>query len=164
MTAPVERNGESIPMTAPIAVGRGRGRSVPMTAPVESDERDEGVRMAFYLPAAYDLESAPHPTEGSVELVAVPERTLSVRRFSWCRPTDGSTARPTGCSRRSIESTFESSASRSSWATRGRGPCRSSGETRSPSRSKRARREPRPFIRALSDRAGAVIADEETNR
>lgn len=95
MTAPVERNGESIPMTAPAAVGRGRGRSVPMTAPVESDERDEGVRMAFYLPAAYDLESAPQPTEGSVELVAVPERTLAARRFSWW-PTNGRIDRETG--------------------------------------------------------------------
>lgn len=94
MTAPVEQDGESIPMTAPVAVGRGRGRSVPMTAPVESDERDEGVRMAFYLPAAYDLESAPRPTEGSVELVAVPDRTLAVRRFSWW-PTDGRIARET---------------------------------------------------------------------
>lgn len=82
MSAPVE-TGASIPMTAPVAVGKRRGRSVPMTAPVESDERAEGVRMAFYLPADFDLESAPRPTDGSVELVAIPERTLAVRRFSW---------------------------------------------------------------------------------
>jgi hypothetical protein len=94
ITAPVRRSGESIPMTAPVAVGRGRGRSVPMTAPVEADERAGRVRMAFYLPAEYDVESAPHPTEGAVELVAVPERTLAVRRFSWW-PTDGRVERET---------------------------------------------------------------------
>lgn len=93
MTAPVETR-ESIPMTASVAVGKRRGRSVPMTAPVERDERAEGVRMAFYLPADYDVESAPRPTGESVELVAVPERTLAVQRFSWW-PTDGRIDRET---------------------------------------------------------------------
>ena len=97
--------GGEIRMTAPVE-SEGRGESIPMTAPVEvaSDARDgsrstadgaEGVRMAFYLPPAYDLDSAPTPTDPTVDLVAVPERTLAVRRFSW-RPTDRRVARETG--------------------------------------------------------------------
>jgi hypothetical protein len=93
MTAPVEADGEgeSLSMTAPVEVGSG-GESVSMTAPVAmlgdepTEGEDGGVRMAFYLPAEYDASSAPVPTDPSVELVAVPERTLAVRRFSW-RPT-----------------------------------------------------------------------------
>ncbi|MEF8791597.1 MAG: heme-binding protein [Haloarculaceae archaeon] len=96
MTAPVEsRSSESIPMTAPVEIESGSGRSIPMTAPVETTGEPEGVRMAFYLPPAYDPDSAPSPTDSSVELVAVPERTLAVRRFSW-RPTDGRIDRETG--------------------------------------------------------------------
>lgn len=94
--------GADVAMTAPVEVGE-RGRSIPMTAPVEVEsgvgggsggtpsgmvEGGDGVRMAFYLPPAYDLDSAPAPTDPSVDLVVVPERTLAVRRFSW-RPTDG---------------------------------------------------------------------------
>ncbi len=96
-TAPVESGdrGESIPMTAPVKVGsESRGGSIPMTAPVETADGSDGVRMAFYLPPAYDLDSAPTPTDPSVDLVAVPERTLAVRRFSW-RPTDDRVARET---------------------------------------------------------------------
>jgi hypothetical protein len=82
MTAPVEMTeGAELSMTAPVEVG---GRTVPMTAPVASDrdgEDDDRVRMGFYLPAGYDLESAPRPTDEAVTLVGVPERTLAVRRF-----------------------------------------------------------------------------------
>jgi hypothetical protein len=98
-TAPVESGndrGESIPMTAPVEVESGsRSGSIPMTAPVETVDGSDGVRMAFYLPPTYDLDSAPTPTDPSVDLVAVPERTLAVRRFSW-RPTDDRVARETG--------------------------------------------------------------------
>ncbi len=91
MTAPVEVDGDggegvSIPMTAPVEVSDG-DRRIPMTAPVETDEGEDGVRMAFYLPAEFDAETAPRPTDEDVTLVAVPERTLAVRRFSW-RATD----------------------------------------------------------------------------
>ncbi|MFC7097286.1 SOUL family heme-binding protein [Halobaculum marinum] len=92
MTAPVQVDGDggdggvSIPMTAPVEVSDGN-RRIPMTAPVETDASADGVRMAFYLPAEYDAETAPRPTDEDVTLVAVPERTLAVRRFSW-RATD----------------------------------------------------------------------------
>lgn len=95
-----------IAMTAPVEVtdhedgagertGRGSdGRAIPMTAPVEAAETEAGVRMAFFLPAEYDYESAPRPADDAVEPVAVPERTLAVRRFRW-RPTDGRIDRET---------------------------------------------------------------------
>jgi hypothetical protein len=94
--------GGRVPMTAPVELGR----KIPMTAPVETeadsgprDEGDEsagerageaseaGVRMAFHLPESYDYESAPRPTDPSVRLLEVPERTLAVLGFSW-RPSD----------------------------------------------------------------------------
>ena len=84
--------GSEVPMTAPVESGS--GGSIPMTAPVERSGEPDGVRMAFHLPPEYDLDSAPSPTDPSVELVAVPERTLAVRRFSW-RPTDGRIDRET---------------------------------------------------------------------
>lgn len=79
MTAPVESDaGESASMTAPAD-----SESVAMTAPVESETTGEGVRMAFYLPGAYDYDSAPRPTADSVRLVERPGRTLAVIGFSW---------------------------------------------------------------------------------
>jgi hypothetical protein len=102
MTAPVESSGESIPMTAPVETGgesAGRGdpdasESISMTAPVESDSTDAGVRMAFYLPAEYDYDTAPRPTDDSVRLVEQPGRTLAVLGFSWFT-TEGRVARKT---------------------------------------------------------------------
>ena len=80
-------------MTAPVEVA-GRGTEIPMTTPVETDTEgpEAGVRMAFFLPAEYDADSAPEPTDDAVSLRAVPERTLAVRQFSWW-PSDGRVAR-----------------------------------------------------------------------
>lgn len=94
MTAPVavRDDGTEVPMTGPVEVGES-GSELPMTAPVETDTGAAGgVRMAFYLPPEYDIVSAPTPTDDDVELVALGERTLAVRRFSW-RPTDRRVAR-----------------------------------------------------------------------
>jgi len=88
MTAPVEvADAEAASGTGSASSGRSGGRTISVTAPVEAATTAEGVRMAFFLPAEYDYDSAPRPTDSSVELVAVPERTLAVRRFRW-RPTD----------------------------------------------------------------------------
>ncbi len=107
MTTPVEVTGEGtgIEMTAPVTVSAVREFPTPVPAAGavggtgevvggrtdagtdrEAGEEDEAVRMAFYLPARYDLASAPRPTDDAVDLVAAPERTLAVKRFSW-RPT-----------------------------------------------------------------------------
>ena len=94
MTAPVEvnRRDPESPVAGPVAPSP--GRSVPMTAPVETIDVEDGVRMAFYLPADFDLGSAPRPVDERIELVAAPERTLAVRRFSG-RPTDERVRRET---------------------------------------------------------------------
>ena len=86
MTTPVAVDGQgtSIRMTAPVETN---SRTISMTAPVETTDDRDSIRMAFYLPEAYDIDSAPEPTEAGVELVSVPERTLAVSRFSW-RPTE----------------------------------------------------------------------------
>lgn len=75
MTAPVvTRDGESIQMTAPVRSG-------------SSEDTDNEVRMAFYLPPTYDAESAPEPTDDAVALVVEPPKTLAVKRFSWYAPS-----------------------------------------------------------------------------
>jgi len=80
-------------------------RSIPMTTPVETQPRTKILmttpvrsvlttndaakrRMAFYLPAEYDPDTAPEPTAANVELVTEPEKTVAVSPFSWYA-TDG---------------------------------------------------------------------------
>ena len=88
MTAPVEidTRGASIEMTTPVEVDLGRRLLESDAGDGGADPRQDGVRMAFSLPAEYGPESAPTPTDDRVELVTVPERTLAVKQFSW-RPT-----------------------------------------------------------------------------
>lgn len=77
---------ESISMTAPVETQG--GSSISMTAPVRSETADEAdaVRMAFYLPAEYDPDTAPEPMEPDVEIVVEPEQTVAAIRFSWYAP------------------------------------------------------------------------------
>ncbi|WP_436923383.1 SOUL family heme-binding protein [Halosimplex amylolyticum] len=96
MTAPVEVTdpGTKLAMTTPVEMAR--PTPVGSTTPAEpaTSRAESGVRMAFYLPPEYDVDSAPSPTDDDVDLVSVPERTLAVRRFSW-RATDDRLARET---------------------------------------------------------------------
>ncbi|MEF8774561.1 MAG: heme-binding protein, partial [Halobacteriales archaeon] len=71
----------SVAMTAPVETGG--GASVAMTAPVRSEAVNGEVRMAFYLPASYDAETAPEPTDPAVALDTEPARTVAAKRFSW---------------------------------------------------------------------------------
>ncbi|MFT4891156.1 MAG: hypothetical protein ACI9YT_002078 [Halobacteriales archaeon] len=90
-----ERN-ESVAMTAPVATEG--GQELPMTAPVLSGDvdaeggADDRTRMAFYLPPAYDPETAPVPTDPAVRLVVEPPKTVAASGFSWYA-TDGRVAR-----------------------------------------------------------------------
>ena len=88
MTAPVATGGEAIAMTAPVRTARGGGEAVSMTAPVRTDREGSAVTMAFYLPAEYDAETAPAPTDPEVRLVVEPPRTVASRRFSWYATDD----------------------------------------------------------------------------
>jgi len=87
-TARVATGGEAIAMTAPVRTVRDGGESVSMTAPVRTDREGSTVTMAFYLPAAYDPETAPPPTDPKVRLVVEPPRTVATRRFSWYATDD----------------------------------------------------------------------------
>ena len=90
------RSATEVSMTAPVesAPGPRDGDAISMTAPVESNSDADGVRMAFYLPAEYDYDSAPRPTDDAVRLVEMPGRTLAVLGFSWWT-TDDRVARKT---------------------------------------------------------------------
>ena len=86
MTAPVATRGASIAMTTPVRT-RTTGSGVEKTAATEEGRAPEaGMRMGFYLPASYGPDTAPEPTEETVELVAEPEKTVAVKRFSWYAP------------------------------------------------------------------------------
>jgi hypothetical protein len=72
---------EELAMTAPVETTR--GTTIDMTAPVRTAERGDEVEMAFSLPAEYDRETAPAPTDGAVRLRTEPERTVAALEFSW---------------------------------------------------------------------------------
>jgi hypothetical protein len=72
---------EKIAMTVPVATGAG-AEKIAMTVPVESMQREDGVRMQFFLPAQYSATTAPRPADERVRIVAVPGETVAVLRFS----------------------------------------------------------------------------------
>jgi len=79
--------GAEIAMTAPVEV-EAEGEDIAMTAPVETAEAEgEGrkLRMRFFLPARWTMDTVPKPTDERVELVELPARTLAVRRFTGSR-------------------------------------------------------------------------------
>jgi len=92
MTTPVRTDGATIAMTAPVRTLAREAEQVSMTAPVRRTDAGDAVRMAFYLPAEYDADTAPRPTDPAVALVVDPPRTTAVRRFSWYA-TDARVAR-----------------------------------------------------------------------
>lgn len=89
MTAPVRTEGTEVPMTAPVRVRR--DASDPVAASVRTDDSEDSVTMAFYLPTEYGPDTAPVPINPEVELVTEAPRTLAVQSFSWW-PTDGRVA------------------------------------------------------------------------
>ena len=72
---------EKIAMTVPIAT-EAQTQKIAMTVPVETVQRENGVRMQFFLPARYAAGTVPRPTDGRVRIVPVPEETVAVLRFS----------------------------------------------------------------------------------
>lgn len=55
---------------------------IAMTAPVATEAGADGTRMQFFLPAHHTAASAPPPTDPRIRIVALPEETLAVVRFS----------------------------------------------------------------------------------
>ena len=72
----------SIAMTAPVETAQ-TSEEIAMTVPVESARNDDGVLyMRFFLPAEYNAESAPQPTDPKVSIVTLPEQTFATLRFT----------------------------------------------------------------------------------
>jgi hypothetical protein len=77
---------QDVAMTTPVEMtprGASDGADIAMTTPVESSEDADGMmRMQFFLPASYTVDTAPVPTDPAVAIVAVPEKRFAVRRFA----------------------------------------------------------------------------------
>lgn len=71
---------EKIAMTVPVATNPG-AEKVDMTAPVATVQREDGLRMQFFLPARFTAQTAPRPADERVWIVPVPEETVAVLRF-----------------------------------------------------------------------------------
>ena len=80
-----------IAMTAPVfadAVTTSAGEDIAMTAPVMADERPEGWRYMFVLPASYSMETAPIPADSRVTLEAISKRKVAAIRYAGSRDED----------------------------------------------------------------------------
>ncbi len=87
------RGGARIDMTVPVQVA-GKPETIAMTVPVETAQADGGtVRMRFFLPASYTVESAPQPVDTRVHIVRVPAQTVAVLRFTGSRADSVVTAK-----------------------------------------------------------------------
>lgn len=74
------RTRERIGMTAPVA--QVPGERIGMTAPVAQSKAAEGWVIRFFMPARYNNETLPEPTDPRIRIVTLPEETLAVLRFS----------------------------------------------------------------------------------
>jgi SOUL heme-binding protein len=69
-----------VAMTAPVEV---RGRDSVMTNdPIQTSGSDGIAKMRFFLPAKYNLDTAPKPLDARITLGAIPERTVAILRFA----------------------------------------------------------------------------------
>mgnify|MGYP003382744602 CR=1 FL=1 len=75
-----ENTGAKIAMTVPVEVRT--SEKIAMTAPVQVLESANAVRMLFYLPAKFGMDSAPKPSDARVRLVTVPGETIATLRFT----------------------------------------------------------------------------------
>ena len=80
------RSAQSIAMTAPVEQAAALEK-IGMTAPVTQEKSGDRWRVAFVLPSAYTLATAPQPTDARVTLALVPERLVASVRYSgtWSR-------------------------------------------------------------------------------
>lgn len=76
---------QPIAMTAPVIAQQPASQAIAMTAPVLATGSGDSRVIAFVMPSSYTLDSLPVPKDPRVKLVAVPEKTMAVRRFSWFR-------------------------------------------------------------------------------
>ena len=74
------RSRAKIEMTAPVE--QSGGEKIAMTTPVQQAAARDGWRVAFMLPSAYTLETAPVPSDPRVTVERVPGRLMAVLRYS----------------------------------------------------------------------------------
>ncbi|MDH4023301.1 MAG: heme-binding protein [Gammaproteobacteria bacterium] len=73
--------GSEIAMTAPVTQDK-KGAKIAMTTPVAQDPSPEGWRIAFMLPSAFTIDTAPRPTDKRVYIRQVPGKLVATLRFS----------------------------------------------------------------------------------
>src|SRR5512134_1362174 len=79
------RSQAKISMTSPVETAK-PSETIAMTVPVEAQSQAAGrYAMRFLLPAEYDLQTAPQPTDPRVHILELPERTLAILRFTGSR-------------------------------------------------------------------------------
>lgn len=85
------RSSEKIAMTIPVTMessknARGNqsasSERISMTAPVASENSEAGLRMRFFMPSEYTLETLPVPQDQRIKLQPVPSQTYAVIKFS----------------------------------------------------------------------------------
>ncbi len=87
------RDRAEISMTAPVESAP-TSRKIAMTVPVESAGDPSGtVMMRFFLPAAFDAESAPEPLDPRVRIVELPAQNVAALRFTGFRSEESVAAK-----------------------------------------------------------------------
>lgn len=72
------QSSEKVSMTVPVA----QSEKIDMTVPVAQSSGSYGGYMQFFLPATFSLETAPKPTNPSVEIVVVKGGYFAVHRYN----------------------------------------------------------------------------------
>nr|WP_213396255.1 heme-binding protein [Yoonia sp.] len=72
------QSSEKVSMTVPVA----QSEKIDMTVPVAQSSGSYGGYMQFFLPAKFSLETAPRPTNPSVEIVVVKGGYFAVHRYN----------------------------------------------------------------------------------
>jgi hypothetical protein len=74
------RQKQKIAMTAPV-IQENVGEKIAMTAPVVREGTEKGWRMAFVMPAEYELETLPEPNDPRVVLKKAPGKRIATVRY-----------------------------------------------------------------------------------
>ena len=72
------QSAEKVSMTIPVA----QSEKIEMTVPVAQGSQNEAGYMQFFLPSSYTLETAPKPTDPSVEIVTIEGGYYAVYSYS----------------------------------------------------------------------------------
>jgi hypothetical protein len=78
------RQKAKVAMTVPVTeeIDRRGNEKIAMTVPVTEQVASDGMRMRFFMPSKYTMESLPEPLDGRIKFVEVPPQRFAVIRFS----------------------------------------------------------------------------------